>query len=144
IQTIKSLLKEALDNISQKRFEEASISLADAKALIDRILSSLNNFAIDLKIQRIETYINQTETRLDEIRETAESLSNDDSLAALDNAEIKLDNARQYLESQRINDTLSELANSKESEEEAVEYLKSTASSLDSLSNNTQNAVQPP
>jgi predicted nucleic acid-binding Zn-ribbon protein len=144
IQTIKSLLNQALSNINQNRFETASNSLADAKTLIERISSSLNNFAVDLKIQRIETYINQTETRLDAIRETAESLSNAASLAALDNAETKLNNAKQYFESQRINDTLSEIANSKESEEEAVAYLKPTASSLESTSNSTPNAVQPP
>ena len=144
IQTVKSLLDRALSNIDQKRFEAALDNLADAKALSDQILSSINNFASDLKIQRIETYINRTQERLDAIRETAESLSNDASLAALDNAETSLDNAKEYLEEQRINETLSELASSKESEEEAVEYLKSTASSLDSTSSSTPNAVQPP
>jgi tetratricopeptide (TPR) repeat protein len=144
IQTIKSLLDRASSNIDQKRFEAASDNIAEAKTLIDRILRSLNNFAADLKIQRIVTYISQTETRLDAIRETAESLSNDASLAALDNADTSLDNAKEYLENQRINDTLSELANSKESEEEAVEHLKPTTSSLDSTSNSTPNAVQPP
>jgi DNA repair exonuclease SbcCD ATPase subunit len=144
IQAIKSLLDRALNNVEQKRFEAALDNLADAKALSDRILSSINNFAADLKIQRIETYINQTQERLDAIRETAESLSNDASLAALNNAETSLDNAKEYLEEQRINETLSELANSKESEEEAVEYLKPAASSLDSTSSSTPNAVQPP
>ncbi len=140
IQTIKSLLDRALNNIDQRHFEAALANLAEAKTLGERLLNSLNNIASDLKIQRIATYINQTETRLATIREKAESLSNTDSLEALNNAETSLDNAKEYLESQRINDTLSELANSKESEEEAVEYLKPTASSLDS----TSNALQPP
>jgi DNA repair exonuclease SbcCD ATPase subunit len=140
IQTIKSLLDRASNNIDQRRFEAALANLAEAKTLGERLLNSLNNIASDLKIQRIATYINQTETRLATIREKAESLSNTDSLEALNNAETSLDNAKEYLESQRINDTLSELANSKESEEEAVEYLKPTASSLDS----TSNAIQPP
>lgn len=140
IQTIKSLLDRALNNIDQRHFEAALANLAEAKTLGERLLNFLNNIASDLKIQRIATYINQTETRLATIREKAESLSNTDSLEALNNAETSLDNAKEYLESQRINDTLSELANSKESEEEAVEYLKPTASSLDS----TSNALQPP
>jgi len=144
IQTTKSLLDRALSNVDQKRFEAASNNLADAKTNIDRILSSLNNFAADLKIPRIATYIKQTETRLNTIRETAKSLSNDASLAALDNADASLDNAKQYLENQRLKDTLSELTNSKESEEEAVEYLKPATSSLYSPSNSTPNAVQPP
>lgn len=144
IQAIKSLLDSALSNIHQKRFDAALDNLAEAKTRIDRILGSLNNFAADLKIQRIETYIHQTETRLDAIRDTAKSVSNDASLAALDNADTSLDNAKQYLESQRITDTLSELANSKESEEEAVEYLKPAAPSLDSTPDTAPNAVKPP
>jgi tetratricopeptide (TPR) repeat protein len=144
IQTIKSLLDTASKNIDQRRFEVALANLAEAKTFGERLLNSLNNIASDLKIQRIATYINQTETRLDAIREKAESLSNADSLTALDNAENSLDNAKEYLESQRINDTLSELANSKASEEEAVDYLKPTASSLDSTSTETPNAVKLP
>lgn len=144
IQTMKSLLDRALSNVDQRRFEAALANLAEAKTLGERLSNYLNNIASDLKIQRIATYINQTETRLDAIREKAESLSNNASLAALDNAETSLYNAKEYLESQRINDTLSELANSKESEEEAVEYLKPTASSLDSTSSETPNAIQPP
>jgi DNA repair exonuclease SbcCD ATPase subunit len=140
IQTIKSLLDRASNNVDQRRFEAALANLAEAKTLGERLSNFLNNIASDLKTQRIATYINQTETRLATIREKAESLSNTDSLEALNNAETSLDNAKEYLESQRINDTLSELANSKESEEEAVEYLKPTASSLDS----TSNALQPP
>jgi hypothetical protein len=144
IQTIKSLLDSASTNVDQGRFEAASANLAEAKTLGERLLNSLNNIASDLKTQRIATYINQTETRLAAIREKAESLSNTASLAALDSAETSLKNAKEYLESQRINDTLSELANSKASEEEAVEYLQPTASSVNSISTRTSNALQPP
>jgi tetratricopeptide (TPR) repeat protein len=144
IQTIKSLLDRASNNIDQKRFEAASDNLAEAKTFIDRLVDALNNIAANLKIQRLETYIAQTEVRLDEIRETAISLSNDASLIALNNAETSLDNAKEYLEKQRINETLSELANSKESEEEAVEYLKPAASSSNFPSSASPNAVQVP
>jgi len=144
IQNIKALLDRASNNIEQKRFEAASENLADAKNLSDRILSSVNNFAADLKIQRIATYINKTQERLDTIRETAEALSNEASLAAVDNAETSLANAKEYLEEQRINETLSELADSKVSEDEAVEYLKPTASSVDATANKTPTAVLSP
>jgi tetratricopeptide (TPR) repeat protein len=144
IQTIESLLDKASSNVDQKRFEAASDNLAEAKTLIDRIVSSINNFATDLRIQRIAIYINQTQERLDAIREKAESLSNEASLAALNNAETSLDNAKEYLEEQRINETLSELANSKASEEEAIEYLKPAATSLDATSSNIPNTVQSP
>ena len=144
VQTVRSLLETASNNVDQKRFEVASNNLAEAKSLIDSTASFFNNLASDLKIQRIATYINQTQERLDAIREKAESLSNTASLAALDNAETSLNNAKEYLEEQRINETLSELANSKASEEEAVEYLKPAASSLVSTSSSIPNAVQRP
>ena len=144
IQNIKSLLDRALSNVNQNRFEAALDNLAEVKALSGRLVNALNDFAADLKIQRIATYINQTQERLDTIRETAESLSNDASLAALNNAETSLDNAKEYLEEQRINETLSELANSKTSEEEAVEYLNPPAASLDATSSPTSNAFRPP
>jgi chemotaxis regulatin CheY-phosphate phosphatase CheZ len=142
IQTIKSLLDRASSNIEQNHFDAASKNLADAKVLSDSITSSLNNFAVDLKIQRIASYINQTQERLDSIREKAEALSNEASLAALDNAETSLNSAKEYLEEQRINETLSALANSKSSEEEAVEYLKPAATSVDATSNKIPNAIQ--
>jgi hypothetical protein len=135
IQNIKDLLDTALNNVEQNRFEAASENLAEAKTLSDRILRSVNSFAADLKIKRIATYINKTQERLDAIRETAEALSNEASLAAVDEAETSLYNAKEYLEEQRINDTLSELADSKVSEDEAVEYLKPTASSVDATAN---------
>ena len=144
IQTAKSLLKTASKNVDEKRFEAALNNLAEAKALSDTLLSLVNQFAVDLKAQRLQTYIIQTETRLAAIREKAESTSNTASLTALENAETSLDNAKDYLENQRINETLSELANSRTSEEEAVEYLKIGVSSQDSTSSIASNAVQSP
>jgi hypothetical protein len=144
IQTLQFLLGNALNNTDQMRFEAALTNLAEAKTIGEQLLSSLKSLASNLNIQRIATYINQTETRLANIREKAESLSNTNSLTALNNAETSLGNAKQYLESQRINDTLNELAISKASEEEAVKYLKSTASSVDSTSDGTSNAIESP
>jgi len=144
IQAIKLLLETASSNVDEKRFETAANNLAETKSLIDTLLSSVNMFAADLKTQRVQTYISQTEARLAAIRETAESTSNTASLAALENAETSLDSAKEYLENQMINDTLSELANSRASEEEAVEYLKITATSQDLTSSTAPIAVQPP
>ncbi len=137
IQTIKKLLESALNNVEQKRFEAAAENLAEAKTLIIQILNIINDIAVDVKIQRIAVYINKTQERLDAIRETAEALSNEASLAAVNNAETSLDNAKEYLEDQLINATLTELANSKVSEDKAVGYLNPIASSIDSSSNNT-------
>jgi hypothetical protein len=144
IQALRSLLDGAINNVDQRRFEAAIANLTEAKTIGEQLTSFLNNIASDLKIQRIETYINQTETRLATIRQKAEALSNTDSLTALNNAETSLYDAKEYLESQRINDTLSALASSKVSEEQAIEYLKPTASSVDTTSSSSTNAVQLP
>jgi DNA repair exonuclease SbcCD ATPase subunit len=144
ISTIKDLLETASKNIEQQRFEAAQENLAEAKNLSDRILNTINSFAADLKITRIATYINQTQQRLDAIRETAKAASNEASLAAVDNAETSLNNAKTYLEEQRINETLSELANSKASEDAAVEYLRPTASAVDATANTAPTAAVSP
>jgi hypothetical protein len=144
IQAIKSLLDGALNDIDQKRFDSALDSLAEAKVLADRLLTFLRSFADNLQIQRIEIYINNTETRLDTIRDNAISLSNVDSLAALDDAEASLSNAKEYLENQMITDALGELAVSKLYEEEAVEYLKPVASSSTLTSSVSPNLAQLP
>ena len=144
IQNIKALLDKASSNLDQKRFEAASVNLADAKALIDSLVNALNDIAANLKIQRLQTYIAQTEVRLATIKETATSLLNTASLAAVNNAETSLNNAKEYLEKQQINETLTELANSQASEEEAVAYLKPAASSSNITSNRTPNVAQVP
>jgi uncharacterized protein with HEPN domain len=144
IQAVKSLLETASNNVDEKRFEAATSNLAEAKNRIDTLLNSVNTFATDLKTQRLQTYITQTEARLAAIREKAEAVSNTAVLAALENAETSLDNAKDYLSSQQINETLSALANSRASEEEAVEYLEASVSSRDSTSSAALNAVQPP
>lgn len=144
IQTMRSLLDKASSNIEQKRFEEAYNNLAEAKKIGSKILTFLANFAVDLKTQRLQTYMSQTETRLAEIREKAESISNFASLAALDDAETSLNNAKEYLEDKQISETLNALTDSKQSEEEAVEYLKIAASSTDVTSRSAPTALQTP
>jgi hypothetical protein len=144
VQIVRSLLETALSNIDQKRFDAASGNLAEVKSFIAIIASFFNNLASDLKIERIATYINQTQERLDAIRLRAISLSNTASLTALNDAETSLTNAKEYLAEQRINETLTELVNSKASEEEAVAYLNSTASSLVPTSSSTTNAIRSP
>jgi hypothetical protein len=144
VQIVRSLLETALSNVNQKRLNEASENLAEAKSLIESIASFFNNLASDLKIERIATYINQTQERLNAIRLQATSLSNTASLTALNDAETSLNNAKEYLAEQMINETLTELDNSKASEEEAVAYLNPTASSLVTTSSSTTDAIRSP
>ena len=135
IQTIRNLLETASTNIDQKNFEMASENLAEAKAIGIQTIDAISNFADNLKIQRIATYIDKTHDRLDAIRKTAEAVSNEASLVAVDNAEASLETAEEYLEEKRLNETLSELAKSKESEDEAVEHLKPSVPSIDDTAN---------
>lgn len=144
IQTVKALLDRAASDIAQKRFEAASVNLAEAKVLIEKLVNILADIAANLKIQRLQTYIAQTEVRLATIKETAISLSNIASLTALNNAAASLNNAKEYLEKQQIAETLSALANSRASEEEAVSYLKPVTSSSNLTSSRTPSAVQVP
>ncbi|MCW4007219.1 MAG: hypothetical protein NWF09_00805 [Candidatus Bathyarchaeota archaeon] len=144
IQTIKTLLNNASSNMAEGRLEIASANLADAKVLIEKLVDTLTRVAAELKVQRVEAYIAQTEVRLGEIKETARSLSNLASLAAVDDAEASLNNAKEYLEKQQIDETLSALASSRASEEEAVEYLKPTVSSANITSSSAPTAVQVP
>ena len=144
VQIVRSLLETASSNVNQKRLNEASENLAEAKPLIESIASFFNNLASDLKIERIATYINQTQERLNTIRLQATSLSNTASLTALNDAETSLNNAKEYLAEQMINETLTELDNSKASEEEAVAYLNPTASSLVTTSSSTTDAIRSP
>lgn len=132
IQTIISLLNSATANLEKSRFEAALKNVAEAKSLSDSVIVVLRDFAITLKIPRLETYIVNTEKRLILIRQTTTSLSAtypattiDASYLALDKAENSLSSAKSFFESNQINDTLNELVKSKISEDQAVNYLRS-------------------
>ena len=134
ISRIKSLFDEALANIEQKHFDAASSNIAVVEGLFNKLLILVSQFATDLNIERLQTYIIQSETRLDSIREEAEVQLNTASLAALDEAQTSLDTAKDFLQNQKLNETVNELVNSKESEEQALEYLQPSASSFENTS----------
>jgi hypothetical protein len=134
IETAKALLTNASCNLNQQNFEAASNTTAEAKALIENLLSHVNTLAATLKIQRLDAYVAQTEARLAALRTEATAAQNTASLTALNSADASLANAKEYLENQQINETLSALASSKASEEKAVEYLNPSASVSDSPS----------
>jgi hypothetical protein len=134
ISRIKLLFDEAIANIEQMHFDAAAFNIAEVEGLFNKLLILVNEFAADLNIERLQTYINQSETRLDSIREEAELQLNTASLAALDEAQTSLDAAKDFLQNQQLNETLSELVSSKESEEDALEYLQPNASSFEDTS----------
>ena len=119
-------------------------NIVDAKNLVERLTQSLNTWAVELKTPRLETYINQTQARLADIREEATSVSNVASITALDRAENSLNLAKDYLEKQLFNQTVTELMNAKKSEEQAVIALKPTATSSDFASVTGTSAVLRP
>ena len=144
IERVRLLLQNASNNLNQRRYEAASSNLAEAKVILGDLTLFLSNLAIELKTQRLETYITQTEERLSAIRQKAASLSNVASLSALSAAEASLSNAKEYLEKQLINETVSALVNSKESEDEAVQALKPVAPSLTAAETITPSALRHP
>jgi hypothetical protein len=134
IETAKAMLANASRSLNQRNFEAALNSTAEAKALIENLLSRVNTLAATLKIQRLEAYVEQTEARLAALRTEATTAQNAASLTALSSADASLANAKKYLEKQLLNETLSALASSRASEEKAVEYLKPAASTSNSPS----------
>ncbi|MCW4044269.1 MAG: hypothetical protein NWE94_01980 [Candidatus Bathyarchaeota archaeon] len=124
IEDVKALLANASRSLNQRDFEAALSSAAQAKALINNLLSHVEGIAADLKIQRLAAYVEQTEARLAALRTEASTAQNAASLAALNSAEDSLANAKKYLEKQQISETLTALASSKASEEQAADYLK--------------------
>ena len=98
----------------------------------------------DLKISKLETYIENTDERLDVLKtkiSTSSGLSSETinaSLAAVQDAENNLNNAKDFLEAQMVDKVIDELLQSKESEEEALRIISnqtSTVNVLDSLNN---------
>ena len=132
-ETVQSLLSEASDKIEEGKLEIASENLSEARALINILSDNLNELAIELKVQRLSTYIAETQVRLEALKARAISIANTVSLTYVNLAEDSLSNAKEYLEQQLINQTLTELADSKDSELQAEKILTPTLNSTSSL-----------
>ena len=132
IETAKALLANASLSLSKLDFAAASNSTAEAKTLIENLLSRINTLADTLKVERLAAYVNQTETRLETLRAAATAAQNVASLTALNSANASLTSAKEYLANQQIDETLSALASSKASEEKAAAYLTPAASTSNS------------
>jgi hypothetical protein len=120
----KSLLANALGSLNEGGLNQTANSIREATTLIKNLTFQLGYFAEYLGAQRIANYINQTETRLTEIKQAALLTSNAASLTALNQAQKSLDLARTYMQSQQVNQTLTALVDSKDFEELATEALK--------------------
>jgi hypothetical protein len=151
IQEIISLLIKASNNLEISRFEITLRNIAEIKVLADQVNIVLKDFAEQLKTNRLETYIEKTEIRLDIIKRTTVSLASnyptstiDAALSAIESAKSSLNNAKYYLQINQLSDTLIELADSKESEDQAINYLKSEDSTIDSSLSNESSQINIP
>jgi len=124
IETSELLLKEALCDLIQKEYVAAENSLNKAKVIISDLTDSLSNLSTDLRTQRLEAYISETEQRLNVIKAEATSTANTASLIAVNQAETSLNKAKTYLEQSLVNASVTELLNSKESENQAIAALQ--------------------
>ena len=143
-ETVQSLLSEASDKIEEGKLEIASENLSEARALINILSDNLNELAIELKVQRLSTYIAETQVRLEALKARAISIANTVSLTYVNLAEDSLSNAKEYLEQQLINQTLAELADSKDSELQAEKILTPTLNSTSSLTSRSPTVTAAP
>jgi len=127
IQSAKVLAEKALRELHQNRFRDTNNTLSAAKTLMNTLMEHIHAIAKDWKVRKLETFIVDTEKRLNLIEDKISSLSSEispevknASLTALEEAENKLDNARNYLQIQMVDETVNELAKSKALEEEAL------------------------
>jgi len=139
IATVKSLLHIASSYLTQNDFEAVSTCITEADNSIKQLMAALNDWTTELKAQRLEEYINQTETRLTAIRLQA-SVSITVSLTSLQQAETSINLAKGYLEKQLYNQTITELISARESEEQAVQALKPYAAPSDSANTTSSSA----
>jgi len=137
---VKSLLHSASSYLAQNDFEATSTCITATDNSIKQLMAALNDWTTELKTQRLENYINQTETRLTAIRLQANSVSVTVSLTALQQAETSVDLAKEYLEKQLYNQTITELINARESEEQAIQALKPYATPTDSANTTSSSA----
>ena len=143
-ETVQSLLSEASDKIEEGKLEIASENLSEARALINILSDNLNELAIELKVQRLSTYIAETQVRLEALKARAISIANTVSLTYVNLAEDSLSNAKEYLEQQLINQTLTELADSKDSELQAEKILTPTLNSTSTLTSRSPTVTAAP
>ncbi len=123
ITAARIVLNNASRSIDLRDWNAVTNYVAEAKNLLERITQALNEWAVYLKTPRLESYINQTETRLTSIKQEATLVSNTASLSAVNKAENSLSLARDYLAKQMLNQTVAALVDAKESEVQAVKAL---------------------
>lgn len=140
IATVKSLLHNASSYLAQNNFEAVSTCITEADNSIKQLMTTLNDWTTELKAQRLEKYINQTETRLTAIRLQVTSVSITGSLTALQQAETSINLAKGYLEKQLYSQTITELISARESEEQAIQALKPYAAPSDSANTSSSSA----
>lgn len=147
IQSTRVELNKALDYLRRHMFKSTVDILLMVKDTLGKLTERLRTISSELKVSRIEAYINDKEERLDLLKEKVLSLSSElspeaqnASLVAIQDAEDNLDNARSYLEAQMVNKVITELVQSKKNEEEALRIISENQTSGSSMSNLTNSS----
>ena len=142
IEETKRILEEATNKLDAGDLDGAANDVNLARALVLQLKEQLRRLIENMKADRIQAYMTETEKRILNLKEEVYSLSNqlptqikDASLAALNEAEDSIKNAKGLLEKEMINESINELSKAKEKEEEAITLISSTVPSLDAALN---------
>ncbi len=128
-----SFLDEASGSLNEGFLEAASGNLTKAKIMLAELSVSLGELTVEVKVQKLSTYIAEAEVRLDALRAEAISVSNTVTLTYVNQAESSLSSAKEYLAQQLIDQTVVELTVSRNSELQAEAILKPTLNSTSSI-----------
>jgi phosphoribosylanthranilate isomerase len=142
IKETKRILEEATNKLETGDLDGTANDLDIARVLVLESEEQLRRLTEDMKADRIQAYMTETEKRISDLKEEVDSLSNqlptqikDASLTALNEAEDSIQNAKDLLEKEMINESIDELTEAKEKEEEAINLISSAVTSLDALQN---------
>lgn len=142
IKETKRILEEATNKLEAEDLDGTANDLDMAKVLVLQSEEQLRRLTEDMKTDRIQAYMTETEKRISDLKEEVDSLSNqlptqikDASLTALNEAEDSIQNAKDLLEKEMINESIDELTEAKEKEEEAINLISSAVTSLDAVQN---------
>jgi hypothetical protein len=146
IRLTKMLLNKALVELHRHKFNSVFETLLIVKNILTNLMKQFETISLDLKISKLETYIENTDERLDTIKaqilSPSSGLSSETknaSLAAVQDAENSLNDAKDFLEAQMVDEVINELVQSKESEEEALRIIniQTSAANMSNLLNNS-------
>jgi len=130
LSTLRTILNSAKSNLNHEIFELTENEITQAQELIEELTGDFNTLAARLNIEKISTYIANTQQNLTALKEQVNSPSSTltsntkaAATATITQAQTSLDKARQYLDSQQISQTINELTIVQASQATVQNYL---------------------